>query len=302
MYDVICMGSASIDLFVGSEESIEEYKSGDKVLIEDLRELAGGGAVNSSVALSRLDCNVAFLGKVGTDRSGAKILDNFKKEKVTVIPTKRSKLPTAYSVIIQSKKDKDRVIFSFKGASNDLSMKDFSQSNLNTKWIYFSTFLEESLKTGESIVKKAKKSKTKLLFNPSKYLAKQRSRISGILKQTDVLVLNKEEAQMLTKSKKQEDNLAKQILKMGPKSVIITNGDKGVCYYDGLQSIKLKAFKTKAVSTAGSGDAFASGFLAGIIKNKDIKSSLIIGLKNAASVVKHIGATNKLLTWKEVNK
>ena len=53
------------------------------------------------------------------------------------------------------------------------------------------------------------------------------------------------------------------------------------------------------METTGAGDAFASSFLSGIIKKKDIVSSMKLGMTNAESVIQHHGAKEKLLTYKE---
>jgi sugar/nucleoside kinase (ribokinase family) len=56
------------------------------------------------------------------------------------------------------------------------------------------------------------------------------------------------------------------------------------------------------VSTAGAGDAFASGFLAGILYKNDIIHALELGMANAASVIQYYGTKNKLLTYKQARK
>jgi sugar/nucleoside kinase (ribokinase family) len=89
---------------------------------------------------------------------------------------------------------------------------------------------------------------------------------------------------------------------LGPKIVCITDKKKFVTAYDGLKTYKLKPHKIKVVERTGAGDAFASGFVAGLIRGKDIKFSLKIGLANAESVIRYFGAKNKLLTWREAFK
>jgi len=300
MFDVICMGSATIDLFVNINQKFKECDAGEKVLIGDLDHKTGGGGTNSAVSLSRLGLKTAYLGKLGDDHNAERILKELKQEKVKIIPVKKSKKRTSFSVVMESSKEKDRIIYTYKGASNDLSLKDFNNKKIKTRWLYVATLLGKSCKTVEGIILKAKKNKTKVLFNPSEYLAKKTNQIKIILKNTDIIVLNKHEAQIMTKTKKGVKELAKLILSKGPTTVIITNGSKGVHYFNKSDYIHVPAKKVKVVSTAGCGDAFTSGFLAGIIKNKNIKESLKIGIKNASSVIKYMGTKNKLLKWNEL--
>lgn len=302
MFDVICMGSATIDLFVTIDKKFSQCKSGDKTLMKSLDYETGGGGSNAAVSLSRLKCKTAFLSKVGDDHNGEKIIKELKQEKVKIIKTKKSKLRTSFSVILESTKETDRSIYTFKGANNDLVLNDFKLKNIKAKWLYLTTHLGKSFKTCKEVVKYVKQQNTKVIFNPSQYLAKQTKKIRPILKLTDILVLNKTEAQLMTKSKTNIPNLAKKIFELGPKTVIITDGPNGVYYFDNLIHTHVSAIKSKVVSTAGAGDAFTSGFLAGLIKKKDLKTSLNIGLKNASSVIKHVGTKNKLLTWRAVTK
>ncbi|MBT3304617.1 carbohydrate kinase family protein [Candidatus Woesearchaeota archaeon] len=299
MLDVVCMGSSTIDLFVNVNKSMKQIHPGDKTLVSNLDYETGGGGTNGAVSLARLGCKVAYLGKVGDDHNGERILKELKKENVKVIKTKLSKLRTSFSVLLETK-EKDRTIFTFKGANNDLSLDDFKLKKVRAKWLYMTTHLNKSFKTCKEVARYVKKRNTKILFNPSQYLAKQKSKISPILKLTDIIVLNKVEAQLMTKSKSGTKQLAKIISSYGPKTVIITEGKKGVYYFDGVNEFKIPAKPTKVVSTAGAGDAFTSGFLAARIKGEDIKTALNIGMKNASSVLKHLGTKNKLLTWSEM--
>jgi ribokinase len=302
MFDVICMGSSTIDLFMRIKDKFRECLPGDKILIDELDYGTGGGGTNSAVALSRLGCKSAFLGKTGSDHNAERILSELRKENVSVIPVKKSKLRTSFSVILESCKEADRIIYTYKGASNDLSGKDFSMKKLNAKWIYLATHLGKAFKTSERVVEYAKKKGIKVLFNPSEYLARHPGMLKNILKNTDILVLNKHEAQLLTKTSNGFSRLAKLIIKKGVKAIIITDGPHGVYYDDGKQKIREKAHKIKIVSTAGAGDAFTSGFLAGLIRGVGIKQCLKIGMANAESVIKHMGAKSGLLGWKDISR
>ena len=102
---------------------------------------------------------------------------------------------------------------------------------------------------------------------------------------------------MLTKDK----NLLRGLHKLGPKIICITDRDKPTYCYDGKNKYSITPHKNiKVVERTGAGDAFASGFVAGIIKTNNIKKSLQIGLKNSESVIQYFGAKNILLRWKDV--
>jgi sugar/nucleoside kinase (ribokinase family) len=142
------------------------------------------------------------------------------------------------------------------------------------------------------------------MFNPSTYLAKQgRFKLSPILKAATILVLNKSEAKLLLKTKSNSiPEIVKKLYKLGPKVVVVTEGEKGIAAYDGSTLYSLPAYKINVVATAGAGDAFASGFLSGLLHKQDIPHALEIGNANAASVIQYVGTKNKLLTYIQANK
>jgi len=142
------------------------------------------------------------------------------------------------------------------------------------------------------------------MFNPSSYLAKQGKRkLASILRATTILVLNKSEARLLLNKK--IDNivkLVKELNKLGPQIIVITEGAKGIVAYDGNTLHTLPAYRVKVVNTTGAGDAFASGFLAGILHKNNIVHALEMGMANAASVIQFHGTKNKLLTHRQAHK
>ena len=301
VYDVINMGSATVDIYNVMSCKIKECIPGDKILVEKLDYEIGGGGVNSGIAFSRMGLKTAFLGKIGHDHNGVRIIHELRKEKVDFLHMKPSKLRTSQSVILTSTKDKDRIIYAYKGASDDISYREIDLSKVKTKWVYMATLLGKSFSTAEKISAYCKNKGIKLMFNPSSYLARKGKKLSKILKNTDILVLNKKEAQLILKSKSTDvKRLVLLLFRMGPKAVVVTDGPRGIVAYDG-RWYHNKAYKVKVVSTAGAGDAFASGFLAGLIHKQDVEHALKVGMANAASVIQYYGTKNKLLSERQAH-
>lgn len=301
-YDVLCIGSATVDTFLTVEQPFSSLKVGDKVLVKSVDKRSGGGATNSAAALAKLGLKVKTATKVGNDEDGNFILRELKEYEIENICSVRSKQQTDLATIISSTKEKDRIILVHKGASTDLSSKDIQASKLNCSWIYLATLTGKSLSVAYYLAKIVKKKNIKLLFNPSLYLAqKGKKQLSTLLQNTAVLVLNKEEAQALLKTFSSSfELLLKELQKCGPRIVIITDGRRGL--YALQKNIVYSLTKTpdvKIVHTAGAGDAFTSGFLAGLIKNYPFEDALRLGQVNASSVIQHVGAKAGQLTEKE---
>jgi len=304
-YDVLCVGSATIDSFLTTEQSLSAVRIGDKVLVKSIEKHSGGGATNSSAALSKLGLKVKMLTKLGDDHDADFILKEMKDYDVKNICQRRSKHNTDFATIISSEKEKDRIIYVHKGASEDLSEKDFKKSQLRFRWIYLASLLGKSFQTAKQIAEYSKRKKIKILFNPSLYLAKKgKDELKKVLDAAEILVLNKEEAQaLLGSSSSSFPTLLKDLQKCGPKTVVITNGRKGFhALHDNTVYSLTKTPIVKRVHTAGAGDAFTSGFLAGVIKNYPFEEALKLGQVNSSSIIQHIGTKNKLLTEREAKQ
>jgi sugar/nucleoside kinase (ribokinase family) len=139
-----------------------------------------------------------------------------------------------------------------------------------------------------------------------------RETIESVLKKTDYLFVNKEEAEQLRSGKKHEKTsnenaylrkLLVDLQKTGARIVVITNGkhgsyscdEKGDFYFRGMHP-------GKVVERTGAGDAFSSGFLAATINGLSIPKAMDWGSANAASVVGKIGAEAGLLTKHEMEE
>jgi len=239
MYDVITVGSATMDAFAMTEmaesisiknpkkvETFISYPVGSKIIINDLHFFTGGGGTNTAVAYSRFGLKTAYLGNLGKDENGSLIKKLLKKEKIDFIGT-TSKQKTGYSVVLDSK-EKDRTILTYKGSNNNLRYSKINKKKLKTKWFHLASMVGTSFKTLEKLADYAEKNNIKFLFNPSNYLAeKGYNYLYKILKKAEILILNDNESRLLVK----EDNVIDRLrilASFGPKYVIITNGPKNV--------------------------------------------------------------------------
>ncbi|MGE0792649.1 MAG: carbohydrate kinase family protein [Candidatus Woesearchaeota archaeon] len=313
MFDVITIGSATVDAFAytetselikiqdsNSEQEFLAYKVGDKVIINELDFMIGGGGTNTAVSFSRLGFKTAYLGKLGADENGTKILNLLNKENIQFIGAREGQ--TGYSIILDSFQ-KDRTILTYKGVNNELREADVLLSNLQTKWLYASSMIGKSFETLKSIIKVVKKTGAKIAFNPSSYQAKRGlSELGEILTNVDVLILNKDEAQLLINDKEDNTiNLIRKLSKLGPEYIVITDGKNGVvATHEGKIYSATPSQNIKVVECTGAGDAFASGFVAGLILEKDISYSLKLGMIQSENVIVKLGAKSDLIFKQDI--
>lgn len=320
MYDVITIGSATVDVFVKtvgeelidiktstSEEILTCYPLGSKILIKDLQFMTGGGGTNTAVSFARLGLKTAYLGNLGHDANGKRVIEELHKENIDFIGTV-SDHQTNYSVILDSI-GHDRTILVHRDASEYLDFKRIDKKKIKAKWLYFSSMTGASFDAAVKIMAYAQKNKIKVAFNPSTYQVKDGiKKLKPLLENTDLLVFNREEASILLEMGREEriEKLLSGVRALGPKIAVITEGHKGAYCSDGINLYFIKPRKVKVMETTGAGDAFASSLVAGLAKGKDIQFSMRLALANSESVIQHYGAKNKLLKWdealKEMNK
>ena len=297
-YDIISVGSAVVDAFV--ESKFKEKKGemlipiGRKILVEHLGFATGGGGTNTSAAFARFGLTRDCLGRLGRDDNGKMILGELKEIGVDFLG-KSCDEPTGYSVILDSRM-KDRTILTYRGANELLTSGDIEWDELDSAWFYFSTMLEKSLDSPIKLANWARKKGIKLAYNADGFVIEnERAKVLEILQKTDVLIVNDDEANRLCRG----EWSFKKLFRFGPRIACVTKGEEGSEACDGFFVFSSKPNKVEVVERTGAGDAFASGFVAGLIELDNVEQAVKIGQLNAESVIQKKGAKNGLLEWKD---
>ncbi|MBD3208807.1 carbohydrate kinase family protein [Candidatus Woesearchaeota archaeon] len=283
-----------------SPEELVAYPLGTKIIIKHLEFQIGGGGTNTAVSFARLGLTTGYLGKIGKDENGLKVFSNLKEEGITFIGTLGKQ--NGYSVILDSVGE-DRTILTYKGCNNELTFKEVSKAKLKAKAYYLCSMMGSSLKTLASVARHAKKQRALVAFNPSSYLTEKGVKgIQSILENTDVLILNEEEAKDLGGAGTVKE-LAVRLGRLGPKTVVITKGAKGVTAYHEKTFFEATPRKNRHIhETTGAGDAFGSTLFAAMLIKKSFPQAIRMAMLNAESVIAHYGAKNVLLSLPLVEK
>ncbi len=294
------------------------FEYGAKINVNEAYQTLGGGAANTAASFARLGFKTAIVVKVGKDDIGKDIILKFKKEKInTNFIQTDPELMTGFSFILSAdKKEREHIAFLHRGANEKLVFPTPKLKQLRSSWFYITSLSGPAwLKSLNGIFNLAFPRNIKIAWNPGNLqLQAGKKVISNLLKKTNVLILNKDEAIELVlsgmKVGRRNPRYLNQPLYLlnilndwGPKIVVITDGKKGAWAYDGKKIYYQKIRKAKIINTVGVGDAFGSSFVAGLIKNKgDIKAALNWGMINSASILEHVGAQTGLLGIKDLQE
>ncbi len=315
MYDIITFGSATQDIFlrlnknqvVNGKEFIAGkavcFDFGSKVNVEEIYFYSGGGGTNTAATFVKQGFKTAYCGAIGKDLAGKEIIKELNERGADVSFIAEKEKSTNYSAVL-SLPGKDRTILAYRGASELLTKEDIPWDKIESKWFYIAPSPGAILK---DIINFAKNKGIKIAFNPGiSQLSLPRKVLSEILNKIDILILNQEEASLLTKiSFAKEKEIFKKIDKMCPGIAIMTKGAKGVVASDGEYFYSAKILKTKVLDKTGVGDSFGAGFVSGFIKSGgDIEYAMQFGTANSASCLQQWGAKNGLLAegdnWEKI--
>ena len=299
------------------------FALGSKIEIGPPILTTGGGATNAATAFSRQGLKTATLIKIGKDESGEAVLNELKKEKITPFAVVENNFPTAYSTILLASSG-ERTILVYRGASENLKTEEIVFEKMKSQWVYISPG-KISFEVIEKIFNHFSKNKTLIAFNPSGYFIEMGiKKIKPFLAKSKVVILNREEAAKLTGVDYQkEKEIFKKLDELSPGIAVMTDAEKGVLVSDGFRIYQAGIFSAEdaclparhgtgksVIDRTGAGDAFASGFVAGLIQKKEkcekglclpynIEYAIRLGSANATSVIEKIGAKEGILTKKE---
>jgi len=313
-YDVITFGSATQDVFMSSRkfqvvegENFVTKKGicvslGSKILMDDVAFFVGGCGVNSAVTFARQGLKTAHAGMIGKDGNGQAVKEELKKHGVSTDLLKETdKWPTAFSVIV-SHPDIGRSILKKLGACHQYTDKEVELDKLKAEWFYLGSLSSFSYKAFAPVVNFARENGIKVAANPvgDTQLSEGLEELRSLLNKLDILVVNQEEASLLTGiDYKKEDEIFDKLDEMMGGVAVMTKGPEGVVVSDGKNRYSAGIPESGMVDRTGAGDAFGSAFTAGYGEKRDIVHAIQLGTANATSVLQEFGATNGLLTKDE---
>jgi len=140
------------------------------------------------------------------------------------------------------------------------------------------------------------------------WIAESRPALEKLLKNVGMLVINDEEARLLSR----ERNIVKsaaRILQMGPHTLLIKRGEYGIIQFAGQSIFAVPAFPLEEVTDpTGAGDCFAGGFMAELARSGDtspagLRRAIVYGSVMGSFVVEDFGPRRLLkLTREDIDR
>jgi len=287
--EVIAIGSCTLDCMLQvkdilrfellDKDMIKKYTAieySHKLNIDGVLFVPGGSAANIASNCAMLGLSSAYIGVLGKDFSANICLDDMKKRGVdlsNVIQTDEDS--TAFSVILKTEWGKDRSILAYKGANNMVKPEDVKEEIFQDikAFAWTSLTTENGCKAIEKALTLTLENNGKVFAAPSMSIIKNSPKWAKILiSKSDVVSLNKEEAQEFTEEQDTVPMIHK-FLDMGVKLISITDGPNGSIISDGQNIVNSSIYEGPVEDTTGAGDAFLTGLLISTLNGFSLEKS-----------------------------
>jgi sugar/nucleoside kinase (ribokinase family) len=309
-FDFVSIGDTVIDAFIKlSTGHIQETAHGSELCLPYGAKIpfdeayilpAVGNSANAAVSASRLGLRAGIITSLGKDSYAEDCFTQFKKENVAIdfIRQEEGK-KTNYHYVLW--KGNDRTIL--------IKHEEFTPvipEIGNPTWLYLSSLGKHTLPFHFDIITYLEKNPhIKLAFQPGTFQLAYGHEIVELYKKTEIVCMNKEEAEgLLTMEGAEMTDLLDGLEKFGPKTVVITDGPLGAYMKHENTYFNMPVYPDIAppYERTGAGDAFFSTLIAYVAKGYDAPEAIKRAPINSMNVVQHIGAQEGLLTEDKIEE
>ena len=318
--DVIGFGAMNLD-----EIGVVPRIVGDgETRIRELRRRPGGSAANTVYALAKLGMATAYVGAVGDDSAGESLVQDLKNAGVDTsqVSVKHGEPTGLVWALADAAK---RSLYVYPGANDLLHRRDVHPMSMaRARLVHLTSFVNPKQLALQVWAVRRIPASVKISFAPGTLYAERGiSALRPILERTAVLFANGDEAGTLTR---REDvrAAAEVLLRLGCGIVVITLGAgeevssaghrapgakrkkvRAACYVtDGrVEEVVPPIVRGgRAVDSVGAGDAFAAGFLFGLLKDRPLRECARLGQLVAHCSLRAPGAREGLPALRELRQ
>jgi len=298
MKKIIVIGSINMDLVIKVSRM---PKPGENLFGQNFKMIPGGKGANQAVTVAKLGEKVQFVGKVGKDVFGEKLLKNLKKFGVnTNYVFKDDSASTGVALIVINEEGENSILIA-SGANGNLSPEDIktAETVIESSDLLLLQF-EIPLKAVDYSVELSKKHKVPVVLDAGP----PHKSFLNFLPKVDILSPNELEAETLTgikiKDLKSAKVAAQKLLNIGAKKVVLKLGASGALLATENEVKHIKGIKVHAIDTTAAGDAFTAGLAVAYAKGKSLEEAVIFANYVGALTVTKFGAQPSLPSIEEV--
>lgn len=301
-HKILVVGSLNVDLVARTPRI---PVPGETITGFQYLEMPGGKGANQAFACARLGGRVAMIGRVGADNFGNRLVNNLDSagcEMDGIVIDESTH--TGLALIIVSEDGQNAIVL-VPGANARLLPEHLEQCRehfAQAETVLLQ--LESPLETVMTAVRMAREAGARVILDP----APARQLPEVLLRSIDILTPNESEAALLTGRDPGSmdvgnvDQVAEEILRLGPHAVILKLGARGVLLLtrEYGKAVYLAAPAVTAVDTTAAGDVFNAAIAVGLSEGMDLEEACRFANQAAAISVTRLGAQASVPSRAEV--
>lgn len=292
--EVICLGILVADVIGRPIEAAPPR--GTLQLVSSIAPYIGGCAANTGIGLQTLGVPTAVVGKVGRDGFGAFVRAELERYGARAEIVQDEATPTSATMVLVSA-DAERSFLHCTGANATFALADFDEGALDgAKLLHIA---------GHGLMPRFDGADCAQLLGIARARGLQtsldtagapdenwRANLRLCLPYLDYFVPSLHEVTGLFPEARTPEAIAGKLLEIGVGVVALKMGERGSFVTDGNQTFTVPPFSVDAVDATGAGDAFAAGFLAGVLRGLDLEACARLGNAAGALCVTKLGTVD----------
>lgn len=304
MDQVVVVGSLNMDFVVAVDRL---PGPGETILGRDFQMIPGGKGANQAYAAGRLGTGsvlTKMAGRVGYDLFADQLKASLAAAGVDVSAVHGTRAaPTGVALIWVERSGQNSIVVA-SGANHAWEVSEVEAMRPVFHGASFALFqLETPLAVVAAALRLAREEGVRTMLDP----APAQTLPAGLLSAVDILTPNETEARMLLGQAptridlSQAEAVAKALLELGPKAVVLKLGEQGCFFSDGSTTVRSPAFPVAARDTTAAGDTFNAALAIALVEGRPLVEALRFANAAAAISVTRAGAQTSVPSRAEVD-
>jgi sugar/nucleoside kinase (ribokinase family) len=291
--EVACVGILVADVVGRPIDGLPDR--GKLHLVEQMELHSGGCAANTGVCLARIGVSTGITGMVGADGFGDFLVQAMERHGLDASGIARSREASTSATMVMVHSDGERSFLHHLGANAHFSLADINLDRLFKAPLVHIGGANlmpgmDGVPTAELLRQARAAGLQTSLDTAWDSTGRWMQILAPCLEYLDYFVPSIEEARMLTGQARKEE-MAAALLDRGVGVVALKMGSEGCYIRTPDRALRIPSFEVPAIDALGAGDAFAAGFLTGVVKGWDLETTGRFANAVGGLAVQALGAT-----------
>jgi 2-dehydro-3-deoxygluconokinase len=255
----------------------------------------GGAESNVAIGVARLGGAAAWIGRLGDDAVGRRILRGLRAEGVRTHVVVDPTAPTGMMLKDRPRPDRSRVVYYRHGSAASLiEPRDLSVDVIRSAAVLHVTGINLAISAASAATTHAAIDLARDAGVPVSVDVNHRSALwdaaataaenyRALIAKADIVFAGDDEAALVTGTADHGEQ-ARALAALGPSEVVIKLGAHGALAVRTGQMWRQPAFAVRVADTVGAGDAFVAGYLAELVAGRTVAQRLRTGAAAGALV------------------